>query len=143
MRAQKLTKETILNLDCADRGFPDFRVGDTIEVALIVKEDSGKTERERVQLFEGDVIVIHKNGIASTFTVRRLSANNIWVEKIFPYYSPTIKTITVVKRGIVRRARLFYLRDRVGRAARIKEKIVKKQREPKAAATALKEAAAK
>ncbi|NBO23523.1 50S ribosomal protein L19, partial [bacterium] len=68
----------------------------------------------------------HKNGVASTFTVRKMSANAIGVEKIFPYYSPGISEIKIVKRGSVRRAKLYYVRDRVGKAARIKEKIQKK-----------------
>ena len=123
MKASILTKETILHSDLPDRGFPAFRVGDTIEVALLVKEGS----KERTQLFEGDVIADHKNGIASTFTVRRISANNIGVEKILPYYSPTIAAIKLVREGKVRRAKLFYLRDREGKGAKIREKILTKE----------------
>ncbi|MBU1007970.1 50S ribosomal protein L19 [Candidatus Dependentiae bacterium] len=121
MKANKLTKETILDLNATDRGFPKFGVGDTIEVALIVQEGS----KERLQMFLGDVIGIKTNGISSTFTIRKMGANNIGVEKILPYYSPIISKITVVKHGDVRRAKLYYIRDRVGRATRIKEKIKK------------------
>lgn len=122
MRSQKLTKETILNIGTGDREFPRFNVGDTVEVSLIVKEGS----KERIQKFAGDIISDHNNGISSTFTVRKIGANNIGVEKTFPYYSPTIEKIKVVKRGKVKRSKLYYLRDRVGKAARIKEKIERK-----------------
>lgn len=127
MKASKLTKETILDLNVVDRGFPAFSVGDTVEVGLIVKEGN----KERIQKFLGDVICIHNKGIASTFTVRRVGANNIGVEKIFPYYAPVIDRIKVTRRGDVRRAKLYYVRDRVGKAARIKEKITRKKRAPK------------
>lgn len=128
MKAQKVTKETITSIGAPERNFPDFQVGDTVEVSLLVTE--GK--RERAQLFEGDVIALHKNGASSTFTVRRLSANNIWVEKIFPYYSPVIKEIKLIKQGVVRRAKLYYLRDRVGRQARVKEMILTKEQKQEA-----------
>ena len=120
MKSNQLTKETILNLDVADRKFPKFKVGDTIEVALFVKEGT----KERLQMFLGNVIAMKNNGNASTFTVRKLGANNIGVEKIFPYHSPVINSVKLVKQGIVRRAKLYYLRDRVGKSARIKEKIL-------------------
>jgi large subunit ribosomal protein L19 len=120
MRAQKLTKETILQAGVVDRNFPAFRVGDKVEVSLFVTE--GK--KERIQAFAGDVIAMHKNGIASTFTVRRISANNIGVEKIFPYHSPVISGVKLVKRGRVRRAKLYYVRDLIGKAARIRELVL-------------------
>lgn len=123
MKASFLTKETILHTELPERGFPEFRVGDTIEVALLVKEGT----KERTQMFEGDVIAAHRNGIASTFTVRRIGANNIGVEKILPYYSPTISAIRLVREGKVRRAKLFYLRDREGKGAKIREKILTKE----------------
>lgn len=122
MKAQKLTKETILDVDVKDRGFPKFEIGDTIEVAQIVKEGN----KERIQMFAGNVIGMHKKGISSTFTIRKMGANNIGVEKIFPFHSPVIDKIKVIKRGDVRRAKLYYVRDRIGKAARIKEKIEKK-----------------
>lgn len=120
MKASRLTKETILDLGISDRKFPDFKIGDTIKIGLKVKEG----EKERIQTFEGDVIASHKNGIASTFTVRRIAANSIGVEKIFPYYTPVIKDIKIVKRGKVRRAKLYYVRERIGKAARIQERVL-------------------
>lgn len=123
MKAQGLTKETILDYGIIDRGFPDFRVGDAIGVSQIIKEGDNK---ERTQLFAGDVIDIHRNGVASTFTVRRMGANNIGVERIFPYYSPIIEKIELIKRGKVRRANLGYIRERQGKAARIAEKVMTK-----------------
>jgi len=122
MKAQELTRETVLSIGVTDRGFPQFRVGDTIEVSQIIKEGN----KERIQKFAGDVIAMRRSGIASTFTVRRIGANNIGVERVYPLHSPIISDIALVKRGKVRRAKLFYVRDRVGKAARIKEKIVTK-----------------
>ncbi len=130
MQAKELTKETILRVDVADRGFPEFRVGDGIEVSQIVKEGA----KERIQIFAGDVIAQSRNGIASTFTVRRIAANGIGVERIYPYYSPIIDSIRLLKRGKVRRAKLFYLRDRVGRSARVKERVLTKEQKMQQAA---------
>ncbi|MBM3887308.1 50S ribosomal protein L19 [Candidatus Dependentiae bacterium] len=123
MKAQMLTKETILDYGVEKRNFPAFRVGDTIEVAQIVKDG----EKERVQLFQGDVITIRNNGAASTFTVRKIGANNVGVERILPYHSANISEIKVIKKGKVRRAKLKYLRSRTGRAARIKERVLTKE----------------
>ena len=123
MKTTKLTTETILNLNTESRNFPKFRVGDTIEVSQYIKEG----EKERIQKFEGDVIVIHNNGVASTFTVRRIAANGIGVERIFPYFAPLIEGIKLISNGVVRRARLFYLRDRIGSAARVEKKVVTKK----------------
>lgn len=135
MKASKLTKETILNVDVIDRGFSPFRVGDTIEVAQIVKDG----DKERIQMFAGDVIAYHNNGIATTFTVRRISEGGIGVERIFPYFSRFISNIKLLKHGIVRRAKLNYLKHRVGRSARIKEKILtREQKEQRAALNAQK-----
>lgn len=125
MKASKLTKETILDIGATDRGFPIIEPGDTVEVAQIITEGG----KDRIQLFTGDVISFNKRGISSTFTVRRIGANNIGVEKIFPYYSPMISEIKVLKKGNVKRAKLFYVRGRTGKAARIKEKIESKQQE--------------
>ncbi len=130
MKAKEFTKETILSIDLVDRGFPTFRVGDSIEVSQIVKEGA----KERIQIFAGDVIAKSRNGIASTFTVRRIGAGSIGVERIYPYYSPIIDSIRLVKRGKVRRAKLFYLRDRVGRSARVKERILTKEQKIQQAA---------
>lgn len=123
MQAQTLTKETIAQLGVSERSFPKFRVGDTIAVSQIIKEGS----KERIQVFQGDVIAMHRGGASTTFTVRSIRANNIAVERIYPYYSPIIDSIKVIKRGDVRRAKLFYLRDRIGKAARIKEKVLTKE----------------
>ncbi|MDO4799652.1 MAG: 50S ribosomal protein L19 [Bacillota bacterium] len=96
---------------------PNFNVGDTVKVHLLVKE--GK--RERTQIFEGTVIKRQNGGIAETFTVRKLSSG-VGVEKTIPLHSPKIQKIEVVREGRVRRARLNYLRQRVGKAAKVKDK---------------------
>ena len=97
--------------------FPQFRAGDTIIVDYLITEG----EKSRIQQFRGDVIQIKGEGLTKTFTVRKIS-NGIGVERIFPMSSPSISGISMVKRGKVRRSRLFYLRDRVGKKARIKER---------------------
>jgi len=122
MKANFLTKETILNYGITDRGFPNFNVGDTIEVTQIIRE-AGK---ERTQLFEGTVLKIMNHGIASNFTIRRIGANGIGVEKILPYHAQTISAIRLIKQGKVRRADIGYIRERLGKAARVEEKIVSK-----------------
>jgi large subunit ribosomal protein L19 len=134
MKARVLTKETIIDVGTESRNFPDFKVGDTIEVSQIVKEG----EKERIQKFAGDVIAYQKNGIATTFMVRRIGANSIGVERIFPYYSPIISDIRLVKRGKVRRSKLFYIRERVGKSARIKEKILTREQKAQARKSAKK-----
>ena len=118
MKASNLTKETILDLGTESRGFPEFRVGDTIQVGQIVKEGN----KQRTQIFKGDVIAFHNKGIATSFTVRRLSADGIYVERIFPFYSPLVDSIDVIKFGDVRRAKLYYLRDKTGKKSRVKYK---------------------
>ena len=97
---------------------PDFRVGDTIRVYARIKEGT----RERIQMFEGTVLKRQNGGLRETFTVRRMSYG-VGVEKTWPLHPPTIDKIEVVRKGSVRRAKLFYLRDRVGKAAKVKEKI--------------------
>ncbi|WP_456458349.1 50S ribosomal protein L19 [Nitratifractor sp.] len=99
------------------KSVPEFRAGDTVRVAVRIKEGN----KERVQNFEGVCISLRGEGAGKTFTVRKMGANNIGVERIFPLYSESIENIEVVRRGRVRRAKLFYLRDRKGKAARIKE----------------------
>jgi len=101
------------------KDLPDFRAGDTVRVNVRLKEGEGEKEKERLQAFEG--VVISKKGRASsaTFTVRRVSFG-VGIERIFPLHSPTISSIEVVGKGKVRRARLYYLRDLRGKAARIK-----------------------
>lgn len=96
---------------------PDFRVGDTVKVHYRIKEGS----RERIQLFEGTVIKIDGGNMNKTFTVRRLSYG-VGVERTFLVHSPRVERIDVTRKGKVRRSRLFYLRDRVGKAAKVKEK---------------------
>ncbi len=96
---------------------PDFRPGDTVRVYVKVKEG----DKERVQAFEGVVIRKRGSGTDGTFTVRKVSYG-IGVERIFPFNATVIERVEVLKRGIVRRARLYYLRERKGKAARIKEK---------------------
>ena len=99
----------------------NFSVGDTVKVFFKIVE--GTTER--VQVFEGIVISKNNGGVRRTFTVRKISYG-VGVERIFPLHSPRIEKIQVVRRGKVRRAKLYYLRDRVGKAAKVKELIVKK-----------------
>ena len=97
---------------------PKFEVGDTVRVSVRIKEG----DKERIQAFEGTVIAKKHGGIAETFTVRRISYG-IGVEKVFPLHSPVIEKIETVRTGKVRRAKLYYLRDRVGKSAKIKEKL--------------------
>ncbi len=97
---------------------PELNIGDTIRVTVRVKEGN----RERNQAFEGTLIAKKHGGIAETITVRRIS-NNVGCEKVFPVHSPTIVSIETVRRGKVRRAKLYYLRDRVGKAAKTKARV--------------------
>ncbi|ENI11291.1 50S ribosomal protein L19 [Campylobacter jejuni subsp. jejuni ICDCCJ07002] len=99
------------------KNVPDFRAGDTLKLAIRIKEG----DKTRIQNFEGICIARRGNGVSETFIVRKMGANNVGVERIFPIYSESLESITVLRRGRVRRARLFYLRDRRGKAARIKE----------------------
>ena len=101
-----------------DRKLPEFNPGDTIVVQVKVKEGS----RERLQAYEGVVIAKKNRGLNSSFTVRKISHGE-GVERVFQTYSPVVASVTVKRRGDVRRAKLYYLRDRTGKAARIKEKI--------------------
>lgn len=95
---------------------PDFRAGDTVKVHVRVVEAG----RERTQVFEGVVIARNGSGIRESFTVRKISFG-VGVERVFPIHAPIVDHVDVVRRGDVRRAKLYYLRDRVGKAARIKE----------------------
>lgn len=97
---------------------PDFRPGDTVLVRVKIKEG----ERQRLQAFEGVVIAKRNRGLNSAFTVRKISSGE-GVERVFQTHSPVIESITVKRRGDVRKAKLYYLRDRSGRSARIKEKL--------------------
>ncbi len=105
---------------------PQFREGDTVKVNVRVVEykdlKGGKVEsRERLQAFEGVVIARHNKGISSSFTVRKIS-NGVGVERVFPLHSPLLESVTVTRRGRVRRAKLYYLRNLSGKAARIRER---------------------
>ena len=95
---------------------PQFNVGDTVRVSAKIKEGN----RERTQVFEGTVLKKQGTGVRATFTVRKIS-NGVGVEKTWPLYSPNVEKVEVVRKGKVRRAKLNYLRDRVGKAAKVKE----------------------
>jgi large subunit ribosomal protein L19 len=99
----------------SDREIPDFRAGDSVKVHVRVVEG----EKERIQIFQGDVIARRNRQNRSTFTVRKVS-QSVGVERIFPLYSPVVARIEVVRRGAVRRAKLYYLSERRGKAARIR-----------------------
>jgi large subunit ribosomal protein L19 len=112
-----MTKTDALLRPVLREDLPDFRPGDTVKVHVRVVEGS----KERIQIFQGIVIRRQGSGVRETFTVRKVSFN-VGVERTFPVHSPTIATIELVTRGDVRRAKLYYLRSRVGRAAKVKEK---------------------
>ena len=97
---------------------PQFNVGDTVRVDVRIKDG----DRERIQAFEGTVIAKKHGGVAETFTVRRVSFG-VGVERVFPVHSPNVVKVETVRKGRVRRAKLYYLRDRVGKAAKVKENI--------------------
>ena len=107
-----------LNKEALAAEKPQVRIGDTVRVHVKVKEGS----RERIQVFEGTVIAKKHGGITETITVRRISYG-VGVEKVFPVHSPSIDKIEVVRNGAVRRAKLYYLRGRVGKGAKVKEKL--------------------
>jgi large subunit ribosomal protein L19 len=102
----------------ANPNIPEFRPGDTVRVSAKVVEG----ERERTQVFEGTVIRFRNASSSTSFTVRRIASHSIGVERTFLLYSPRVEKVEVVRRGKVRRANLYYLRQRTGKAARIKEK---------------------
>ena len=107
-----------LNKEALAKETSKVQIGDTVRVHVKVKEGS----RERIQVFEGTVIAKKHGGIEESFTVRRISYG-VGVEKVFPIHSPSIDTIQVVRNGAVRRAKLYYLRGRVGKSAKVKEKL--------------------
>ena len=113
MDAIKLMTEGMLKADK-----PVVNVGDTVKVHVRIKEG----ERERIQIFEGTVIARKGSGVSETFTVRRLSYG-VGVERVFPLHSPNVAKVELVRHGRVRRSKLYYLRDRVGKASKVKEKI--------------------
>ena len=112
--------EIIKNIEAAQlkAEVTQFNVGDTVKVYAKVKEGN----RERIQVFEGTVLKRQNGGARETFTVRK-SSNGVGVEKTWPLHSPSIDKIEVIRRGKVRRAKLYYIRDRVGKASKVKEKI--------------------
>jgi large subunit ribosomal protein L19 len=103
------------------RELPDFRVGDTVRVHVRIREG----DKERIQVFEGAVIARHRGGAAASYTVRKISYG-VGVERVFPVHSPMVDRIEVTARGRVRRARLYYLRDRQGKAARVRSEQTRK-----------------
>lgn len=113
-----LTSNVLAKIEApmAREGLPDFRVGDTVRVHYKIVEG----EKERIQVFQGVVLKRHRAGVRSTFTVRKVSFN-VGVERIFLLHTPRIDKIEVVSRGVVRRARLFYLRSLTGKAARVRD----------------------
>ena len=103
---------------CIKEANPAIRVGDVVKVHVKIREG----ERERIQVFEGTVIARKGSGVSETFTVRRLSYG-VGVERVFPLHSPNVAKVELVRHGRVRRSKLYYLRDRVGKAAKVKEQI--------------------
>lgn len=108
----------IIAADSMKAELPVFHIGDTVRVDVNIREG----DRERIQAFEGTVIAKKGSGVAETFTVRRVSYG-VGVERVFPMHSPNVKAVKVVRKGKVRRSKLYYLRDRVGKAAKVKEQI--------------------
>ena len=104
--------------DSLKQEVPQIEIGDTVKVDVNIREG----QRQRIQVFEGTVIAKKGSGISETFTVRRVSYG-VGVERVFPLHSPNVKGVKVVRKGYVRRAKLYYLRDRVGKAAKLREKI--------------------
>jgi large subunit ribosomal protein L19 len=101
----------------SEKNIPDFRAGDTLRLAVTIKEG----EKTRVQAYEGVCISKRGQGTGQTITVRKIGANGVGIERIFPIFSDSIEDIKVIRRGRVRRAKLFYLRELAGKKARIKE----------------------
>ncbi|MCI5729813.1 MAG: 50S ribosomal protein L19 [Clostridia bacterium] len=108
----------IISADSVKQEIPAFEVGDTVRIGVNIREG----DKERVQMFEGTVIARKGSGISETFTVRRVSYG-VGIERVFPIHSPNVKEVKVIRRGKVRRAKLYYLRDRVGKAAKVKEQV--------------------
>ena len=108
----------LVSQDSLKAEVPQFNIGDTVRVDVNIREG----ERERIQQFEGTVIARKGSGVSETFTVRRVSYG-VGVERVFPLHSPNVKAVRVVRLGRVRRAKLYYLRDRVGKTAKVKEQL--------------------
>ncbi len=114
----KMDSLKLISQDSLKAEPPVFQIGDTVKVHVKIREG----ERERIQIFEGTVIARKGSSTSETFTVRRLSYG-VGVERVFPVHSPNIAKVETVRHGKVRRAKLYYLRDRVGKASKVKEKI--------------------
>ena len=114
MDALKLIAQSSMKADS-----PKVEVGDYVRVNVLIREG----DKERIQAFEGTVIAMKHGGISETFTVRRV-AHGVGIERVFPVHAPRVASVDVLRHGVVRRAKLYYLRNRVGKAARVKEKIV-------------------
>ncbi len=113
MDALKLISDSSLKTEV-----PEINVGSTVRVHVKIREG----ERERIQVFEGTIIAVKGSGVSSTFTVRRVSYG-VGVERVFPVHSPNVAKVEVIRNGKVRRSKLYYLRDRVGKSAKVKEKL--------------------
>jgi large subunit ribosomal protein L19 len=109
--------ENFENAQVAEKNIPEFRAGDTVRLAVTIKEG----DKSRIQNYEGVCIAMRGEGTGKTITVRKIGANSVGIERVFPIYSDSIEEIKVIRRGRVRRAKLFYLRERSGKSARIKE----------------------
>ena len=106
----------LMTQDCMKETLPTVEIGDTVRVSVKIREG----DKERIQAFEGTVIARKGSGVAETFTVRRISYG-VGVERVFPLHSPNVADVAVVRKGRVRRAKLYYLRGRVGKAAKVME----------------------
>ena len=113
MDALKLISDSSLKAEV-----PELNIGSTVRVLVKIREGN----RERIQVFEGTMIAMKGSGVSSTFTVRRV-AYGVGVERVFPVHSPNVAKVEVIRNGKVRRSKLYYLRDRVGKAAKVKEKL--------------------
>jgi large subunit ribosomal protein L19 len=122
MKSKKINKETIQSFAVRETSYPEFGIGDVIEISQWVQEGDSK----RLQVFRGNVIARSNNAASSTFTVRKIGADNVAVERIYPFYSPIIDSITLIAKAKVRRAKLYYIRHKVGEDAVIKEKVVRR-----------------
>lgn len=108
----------LISKDSMKENVPEIFVGDTVKVHVNIKEG----DKSRIQVFEGTVIAKKHGGISETFTVRRV-AHGCGIERVFPIHSPAVNKVEIVRKGKVRRAKLYYLRDRVGKAAKVKEQV--------------------
>ena len=113
-----MDKLQIIAKDCTKQELPKFSIGDNVRVDVNIREG----DHTRVQAFEGTVIARKGSGVSETFTVRRVSYG-VGVERVFPLHSPSVKDVTVVRKGNVRRAKLYYIRSKVGKAAKVKEQV--------------------